>query len=67
LCHSLVSFHFINLFSIYPFTGTTQGYGNSHNVFYNVPVKLQMSFFFMCVIPVVCVTHKVGGVVKQHN
>ena len=24
-------------------------------------------FFFMCVIPVVCVTNKKGGVVKQHN
>ena len=22
---------------------------------------------FMCVIPVVCVTNKEGGVVKQHN
>ena len=25
------------------------------------------TMIFMCVIPVVCVTNKEGGVVKQHN
>jgi len=34
-------------------------------------MEVQQSSFltsvFMCVIPVVCVTNKEGGVVKQHN
>jgi hypothetical protein len=34
---------FISLFSTYPFTGTTEGCENSHNVMYKVSVKLQMS------------------------
>jgi hypothetical protein len=35
---------FIHVFiSIYPFTGTTQGCGDSHNTIYNISVELQMS------------------------
>ena len=37
-------FSFIHVFiSIYPFTGTTQGCGESHNIIYNISVELQMS------------------------
>jgi len=55
LCHSLIILphgfswcihhhhHHHSLFSIYPFTATTKGCGNSHNVLYNVSVKSQMS------------------------
>jgi len=35
--HSCIYFH------IYPFTGTTQGCGDSHNIIYNISVELQMS------------------------
>jgi len=39
------TFHaFIRVFiSIYPFTGTTQGCGDGHNVIYNISFELQMS------------------------
>ena len=30
-------------------------------------ISVYKLLFFMCVIPVVCVTNKEGGVVKQHN
>ena len=29
--------------------------------------NVERNMIFMCVIPVVCVTNKKGGVVKQHN
>ena len=47
------------------------------NTQYWVPLKIlsgmdsadvnKLHVIFMCVIPVVCVTNKGGGVVKQHN
>jgi hypothetical protein len=43
MCYHSGLNHSFLYFSVYPFTGTTQGCGNGHNVVYNVSVKLQMS------------------------
>jgi hypothetical protein len=34
---------------------------------YGIERNLYLGEGFLCVIPVVCVTNKEGGVVKQHN